>query len=156
MGLTASAQPTLTWFLPDDDSVPLEFSVYTIEPSGDYGLIHLQMLPYTPGINQYQLPVELAPDTRYLWQLVLQCNPNRPSSALIYEAELEFVPPVENAIAEGSPVLELSKTYAKAGYWYDAISVLGPGQQSDVADMRAALLNDLVLAEAALDSSNSQ
>ncbi|MEM8611373.1 MAG: DUF928 domain-containing protein [Cyanobacteria bacterium P01_H01_bin.105] len=156
VGLTASAQPTLTWFLPEEDSVPVEFSVYAIDASGNYELAHLQMLPYEPGINQYQPPIELEADTRYLWQLVLQCNPNRPSSALVYEAELEFVPIVASAVSMSATVLEKSETYARAGYWYDAISVLGQGQQSDISDMRTALLNDLAILEDAIASANDR
>ncbi|MEM7062091.1 MAG: DUF928 domain-containing protein [Cyanobacteria bacterium P01_B01_bin.77] len=150
VGITASAQPQLTWFLPEEEPVPMEFSVYTVNSAGSYELEHLQMLTYESGITQYQLPVELEPGTRYIWQLVLECNPNRPSAALVYQAEMEFVPMVGNAMPATATALEKSEIYAKAGYWYDAISVLGHGQQPDVLTMRTALLNDLEIVEAAI------
>ncbi|EKU98581.1 protein of unknown function DUF928 [Leptolyngbya sp. PCC 7375] len=152
VGITANAQPQLTWFLPDDEPVPVEFSFYAIDASGSYELEHLQMLSYEPGINQYQPPVELQSGTRYLWQLVLQCNPNRPSSALVYEAEIEFVPMSVSAISTTATASEKAETYAMAGYWYDAISILGQGEQPDVVAMRRALLNDLAILEDAIAS----
>lgn len=154
VGITANAQPQLTWFLPEEEPVPVEFSVYTVDTAGSYELEHLQMLTYASGITQYQLPVELEQGTRYIWQLVLECNPNRPSAALVYQAEMEFVPMVGNAMPATATVLEQSEIYAKAGYWYDAISVLGHGQQPDVLTMRRVLLNDLEIVEAAISAPN--
>lgn len=152
VGLTASAQPQLTWFLPEEEPVPMEFSFYAMGPAGSYELEHLQMLTYEPGIAQYQLPVELEPGTRYIWQLVLECNPNRPSEALVYQAEMEFVPMVGNAMPATATALEKSEIYARAGYWYDAIAVLGPSQQPDALAMRRALLSDLEIVEAELST----
>ncbi|MBE9066996.1 DUF928 domain-containing protein [Leptolyngbya cf. ectocarpi LEGE 11479] len=152
VGITANAQPQLTWFLPEEKPVPVEFSFYTMGPAGSYELEHVQMLTYEPGITQYQLPVELEPGTRYIWQLVLECNPNRPAAALVYQAEMEFVPMVGNAMPATATTLEKSEIYARAGYWYDAIAVLGYGQQPDVLTMRRALLNDLELVEAEISA----
>lgn len=157
VGITAESRPTFTWFLPNDESVPVEFSFYRLGTAGSDDLKHIETLTYEAGINQYQLPleVELEPGERYLWQLVLYCNPNRPSTALVYEAEVDFVPILENSIQiVDMAVHEQAQLLAEAGYWYDAIATLGTSQQSDISAMRSVLLDDLAIAEQAIAPSN--
>lgn len=154
VGLTAAARPTLTWYLPDGEPVPVKLNVYSLGAEDSYEHKHGQPLVYVPGINQYQLPIALEPGTRYLWELILECKPNRPSADLIYDAEIEFVPMVDNSgqtLEMAVTMVEKAEAFARADYWYDAISVLGTGQEPGVLEMRAALLNDLALLE---DSAN--
>ena len=56
----------------------------------------------------------------------------------------------EYTVPPTATVLEKSETYARAGYWYDAIAILGRDQQPDVDAMRRALLNDLAILEDAI------
>lgn len=165
VGLTATSQPTLTWLLPDDQPVPVELSLYelaaevTPDPTDIYDTKYLETVAYQPGLNQFLLPQELAlePNKRYMWQLVLYCNPNRPSSALIYEAELEYMPmgaSTQTELATAPSNVEKAKVFAGAGYWYDAIAVLGAGQQTDTAEMRTNLFNDLTLLENSMADEN--
>lgn len=150
VGTTANSRPTLTWFLPEDEPVPVEFSVYSLPLEDADVLQHVATVPYSAGFNQYQLPVTLEEDTRYVWQLVLYCNPNRPSTALLYQAEIDFIPAAAASAPQGAAI-EQAKEWAAAGYWYDAIAALGTSQQTDVVELRQALLEDLTLLEITTD-----
>ncbi len=151
-GETATALPTFTWFLPDDAPVLIEFSLYALHSSGSIELKHSKILPYESGLVQYQLPAEAAIETEknYMWQVVLHCDPNRPSQSLVYESEVVFTSNSQ-VVASTESTIEQSRALAEAGYWYDAIAVLGTSETLEVAEMRAILLNDLVLLEAAIN-----
>jgi len=157
IGKTADATPTFTWALPNDDSVPVEFTLYSLQPSGELAVHHSAEPAYTPGLSQYEVPAEneLTANQPYMWQMVLHCNPNRPSQALVYEGEIELMPYVAEALPSGS-VVEQAMVWAEAGYWYDAIAALGTSEAPDVAQMREALLNDLAIAEDAITEMASE
>jgi len=148
VGKTADSTPTFMWTLPEEAAVPVEFTLYALQPSGELAVHHSAELAYTPGLSQYELPAENALDANqpYLWQMVLHCNPNRPSQALVYEREIELIPYLTGALPSGSTV-EQAMVWAEAGYWYDAIAALGTSEARNVAQMREALLNDLKLIE---------
>ncbi len=152
VGKTATATPTFTWFLPDDNPVPVDFSLYALQPLGTLALHHSASLTYEPGISQYQLPAAVALDANraYLWQIIVHCNPNRPSQSLVYEAEVERVPDASTLdLSQGA--VKNARVLAAAGYWYDAIAALGSHEAADVAQVRAVLLNDVALLESAMN-----
>lgn len=152
IGETATESPTLTWFLPDETPVPAELNLYALQPSGSLSLHHSETLSYEAGISQYALPAEAALEANqvYLWQMILHCNPNRPSQSLVYEAEVVFVPrSVDTQLA--SSAAEQARIWAETGYWYDAIAALGTSEAPEIETVRSALLNDLNLLEAAME-----
>lgn len=155
IGKTTTASPTFTWFLPDDAPVPVEFSLYALQPTGALELRHSESLIYGPGFRQYQLPDEAAMETNqsYMWQLILHCNPNRPSQSLVYEAEVAFVPDSQTLTSMITPTGQ-SRVLAEAGYWYDAIAVLGTDEAPDITQMRNILMGDLAFIEETLDNSS--
>lgn len=151
VGETATNVPTLTWFFPDEMPVPVELNLYALQPSGVLALHHSSDLAYEPGVSQYALPTDAAlePNQSYLWQMILHCNPNRPSQSLVYEAEVEFVPSTVALSSMGSAI-EQARELAKTGYWYDAITALGTSEAPEIEAVRSVLLNDLNLLEAAM------
>ncbi|MEO1351462.1 MAG: DUF928 domain-containing protein [Cyanobacteria bacterium J06635_15] len=156
VGRTAENRPVFTWFLPDDDPVPVEFSLYSLQTSGSVELQHSGTLAYEAGLTRYQLPsgAVLEANQTYLWQVVLHCNPNRPSTALVYEAEIEFMPMSEaltQTLGTETVAAERSRIFAEAGYWYDAIAAVGTSQMPDALEMRSVLINDLALLEEAVE-----
>ncbi|MBE9191075.1 DUF928 domain-containing protein [Gloeocapsopsis crepidinum LEGE 06123] len=126
-GQTVSSHPTFAWFVPDTESYPLEFRLYRYEVSGDRTLIQKIQLQSDRGIMSFSLPLDtpLVAGQRYHWQVVLLCNPNRPSSALVTGADLDVVAtPHELAskLATTNIPQQRSHLYASAGLWYDALS----------------------------------
>ncbi|PIG93682.1 DUF928 domain-containing protein [Gloeocapsopsis sp. IPPAS B-1203] len=127
-GQTVSSHPTFAWFVPDTESHPLEFRLYRYEASGDRALIQKIQLQSDRGIMSLSLPLDTPPlvtGQKYHWRVVLLCNPNRPSSALVTGADLDVVAtPHELAskLATTNNPQQRSHLYASAGLWYDALS----------------------------------
>lgn len=127
VGHTASTHPTFAWFVPDSQSYPVEFRLYQYEPNGDRTRIQAVMLQSQPGIMSLSLPKEqpgLTVGQRYRWQVVIFCNPNRPSSALVAEADIDVVempPALVGELSATSNSLERADLYAESGLWYDAL-----------------------------------
>ncbi|MBD2776915.1 DUF928 domain-containing protein [Iningainema tapete] len=128
-GQTVSTQPTFAWFVPDVESHLMEFSLYEYGTSGKGKFLKKINLQSSSGIMQLSLAKEnyrLSIGQKYLWQIALLCNPNRPSQDLVAAAVIEVVampPPVTNALAQTKEPLKQAELYAEAGLWYDAISL---------------------------------
>lgn len=137
VGQTVSSHPTLVWYVPDADPMSLEFFLYDITEPRQRQLIYKSEMVSTPGIMSTSLPSEqsgLEAGRRYFWQVVLLCNPNRPSSALVASAELEVVAPSMDLGGQINQISGIESTdpnafyqrrsalYAEAGIWYDAIA----------------------------------
>lgn len=151
VGQTSSPRPTFAWFVPDSQSYPLEFRLYQYEPSGDRTKIQAINLQSQPGIMTLSLPeaqLELTVGQRYRWQVVLLCNPNRPSEALVAEADIDVVEmpsALAGELAAKHNSLEKAALYAESGLWYDA---LGEALQPTARTTLQSLLVDLASIEA--------
>ncbi|PPS45662.1 DUF928 domain-containing protein [Chroococcidiopsis sp. TS-821] len=127
-GQTVSSHPTFAWFVPDAESYPLEFRLYRYEAGGDRTIIRKIQLQSQRGIMSLALPVDTPPlvvGQRYNWQVILLCNPNRPSSAIVAGADLDVVATPNNLatiLATANNPQQKVNTYASAGLWYDALS----------------------------------
>jgi hypothetical protein len=137
VGHTVSPRPTLAWFVPEEQPIPIEIFIYDITDANPRDLIYKTELTSTPGLMTFTLPVEspgLEVGHRYFWQVVLLCNPNRPSSALIATAEFDVISPSSEIEAQMHPLNRViyddlgtfyrqrSRLYADSGVWYDAIA----------------------------------
>jgi hypothetical protein len=60
----------------------------------------------------------------YRWQVIIFCNPNRPSTALVTEALVKVVqinPTLKKQLATTNDPLEKAELLAKSNFWYDAL-----------------------------------
>jgi hypothetical protein len=129
VGQTVSLQPTLAWFIPNSETREIQFSIYEYADSKSK-LIYRKQMQSSSGIMKLSLANEktnLSVGKKYLWQVALLCNPNRPSEDLLVRAEIEVVPmplDLQNQISQTKEVLKRSELYAKQGFWYDALTEL--------------------------------
>lgn len=169
VGQTISTHPTFAWYVPtlpatnatNSLSIPVEFQLYTPTATGQQ-VIYETQLPGTSGIMSLSVPDDqpgLEVGKIYHWQVVLLCNPNRPSSALVTGAQIEVV--------DASQFPELSQTddldttdrsqqanrYAEAGLWYDAIA---EAVRSPVTTALQTVEQDLLTSLAQLEADNGQ
>lgn len=169
VGRTLSSHPTLAWFVPDEQPMPLELSIYDITEEGQRQLVYRTEMSSTEGVMALTLPedyVGLEIGHRYTWQVVLLCNPNRPSSALVASTEMEVIPhtadldtqlrQLNEAEDVGSDRFyqERSKLYANAGIWYDAIAdALQQSSSSEISSI-LTLLDELAQYESSQNTPN--
>ncbi|WP_313926757.1 DUF928 domain-containing protein [Microcoleus sp. FACHB-1515] len=152
VGQTIAPHPTFMWFVPDEQPFSIEFYLYQQQVSGEQ-LIYQVNRSSTPGMMSLTLPTAepaLQVGQRYRWQVVLLCNPNSPSSALVADAEVEIARPsaeLETAFASTINPAARANLLAEFGLWYDAIAVADPEEQIN-------LLTNLSAIEAANGSSN--
>lgn len=159
VGQTISTHPTFAWFVPDSQPFQVEFRLFEYS-SGHRQPIQDVDLQSSPGIMTWSMPPEqpgLTVGQRYFWQVVVHCNPNRPSSALVAGAELEVVEilaDLEMELGTASDGLTRARLYGEAGLWYDAFNeVLAAGQSAAARDARLSLLDDLANLEATTELS---
>lgn len=158
VGQTVSTSPIVAWFVPDSDSFPLEFFLYEYDGDNERKILH-QNLQSSPGIMNLSLP-NLTVGKQYRWQVVLLCNPNRPSSALITGATIEVMampPALKTQLEVTNNPLEEANLYAESGFWYDAFgAVLESTEDLNAKDLGLSLLENLVSLEALSDLESAQ
>ncbi|MDY7015245.1 MAG: DUF928 domain-containing protein [Cyanobacteriota bacterium] len=153
VGRTSSQHPTFAWFVPDDSaSRPIEFTIYEWVRGGrptEVRRVSLQSLPGVMALSpfsQNELGLELGKE--YRWQVILHCDPDNPSTALVSEASIEIVElpaAVQTQLNGTADRAEKAEIYAEAGLWYDALAeALSLAEPSKLGEMGSMLLNDLV------------
>ena len=127
VGQTVSAHPEFTWYLPPvDNNIPVIFQLLTKNSNGLSTAVHTQELPYTAGYTTYQLPTnapKLTNNQEYEWEVIVNCEPNRPSRAIVLNGSIEKVavsPTLSQALATATTAEEKALAYGQAGLWYDA------------------------------------
>lgn len=130
IGQTNSNHPTLVWFVPDQESYPVELQLSEYSPesaSGKGNTLFKVTLKSRPGIMSYSLPknqLGLAPGQKYVWQVAILCNPNRPSEDLVVSTEIMVVNTptrLQKQLTTVSDSQAKANLYAEAGLWYDAL-----------------------------------
>lgn len=151
VGQTVSTHPTFAWFVPDTQPYPLEFQLYQQNASGKRQEIYKASLQSTPQFMKISLPKQrgLSVGQKYVWQVILMCNPNETSEALVTKAEIEVVAPskaIEQQLAIVKPT-QKAKIYAASGLWYDAWAE-ALNTKDLKKDFQLQLLEDLARSEA--------
>jgi Domain of Unknown Function (DUF928) len=119
VGQTISTHPTVAWLISSPSSLPMELRLYQYDSETDQQLIYQIEMQSTSGIMSWSLPNSesaLVIGQRYRWQVILFCDPNRPSSALVADAELEVVTPsltLEEDLADTSDRPSRAELYAE-------------------------------------------
>ena len=97
VGQSSATNPTFTWYIPDQESYPLEFWLYKFDPSSYGGKgkqVYQAKLQSSSGIMTHALPtqqVSLSPGKTYIWQVAVICNPNSPSQSLVVNNQVKIV-----------------------------------------------------------------
>lgn len=147
---TFSIQPTLTWFV--GDNAPYDITLQLYEYTGDQwvALKDVDLGPSQQGYSSYLLPdtTRLTVGGLYRWDIVMLCDPARPSRNIVNVAYFEVVRPPAGLEQSADTLLAQAQEYATAGFWYEAIALLTSAQPTPAAiDYRNALLRDLAEAE---------
>ncbi|NEQ83182.1 MAG: DUF928 domain-containing protein [Moorea sp. SIO2I5] len=160
IGKTVSTHPTFAWFIPDAESLPMKFQIYQDDVNENPQPIQNIELQTTPGIMTHSLSQDelgLSVGQRYLWQVVIICEPNHPSSAITAQAYIDVVqesPDLKIALAAATNPVDRADIYADRGFWYDGFGeVVGFGDDARHRELIRDLLTDLAKIEA---SENSQ
>lgn len=153
IGQTVSSHPTFAWFVQDTKPYPLAFQLYETGTS-DRRLVYETELQSQPGIMHFTLPQQqpgLQVGKRYLWQVVMVCNPNRPADSSVAETELmvvELPAALKSQLATRDRASRVNR-YAAAGFWYDAMAeALQIAESQQNKTLTIALLQDLASLEA--------
>lgn len=155
-GNTTLAQPTFWFYSPypqaADYSVRFELRR---DGSGESVYKTSLVLPNQPGIVSLQLPntVSLDVDQRYRWFLTVDCKPLSDATPVSVEGVILRVPissSLSQSLANAS-ALEQASLYAKAGVWYDALTILAKLRQQNpqAATAWQTLMQDVGLSELA-------
>lgn len=152
VGQTATVRPTFAWFVPNSRPLPMEFTLREYVPGSKPKLAQKMKvsLQSTPGIMKLTLPSDepgLVMGKRYIWQVAISCDRNKPSKDLVANAEIEVVemsPALKRQLSTTMDRLKMADFYASAGLWYDALrEALGPAEDSRLREVASTLLEDL-------------
>lgn len=150
LGQTVSNRPTFTWYLPEIEAdFPVKFRLLAPDTDGVPISIYETTLDYTPGFVTHWLPVPvpaLSQGIEYRWQVIIECNPARPSQALIQERLFEVVPQtpeLAQVLAAATTDAERAIAYGQAGAWYEAILPVVHATSAEDRNVRTGLLTDL-------------
>ncbi len=152
VGQTTASHPTFLWYIPESDSYPLRFQLYEKSATGKQ-LLYTTQLQSIPGLMQHTLPPNqagLAKGRRYSWQVILLCNPNRPSTAVVAGAEVDMVsvPTIlSNSLASITQPEHRSRLYAESGFWYDALAEISKTENITLSAAKTSLIQDLITLE---------
>lgn len=155
---TSSTHPTLAWFVRDSQPQAMKFRLYEYQDNHeDVQLLLEQSYQSQSGILVWSLPAnlpKLGVGKRYLWQVELVCNPNRPSSNLYAEAEFEVVaiqPDLATQLAEATNARDRIQLYSQADLWYDALGLILKQSAPNPEVSLESLLEQGVLSEPELE-----
>jgi Domain of Unknown Function (DUF928) len=92
VGQSQSSQPTIAWFVPPQQAnCPGLLTMYRFQ-GGKRDRLWITEIINQSGLNQLSLTATQAlKPGEYIWQLVLECNANRPSKNPVIEAGLGIV-----------------------------------------------------------------
>ncbi|MEL7352300.1 MAG: DUF928 domain-containing protein [Cyanobacteria bacterium J06649_5] len=126
VGQTISTQPTLTWFVSDDTAYDMALQLYEYSQDQWVKLSEVDLGPSQRGYSAYRLPetTPLKVGGLYRWQIILECDPARPSRNKVEIAQFEVVSAPANLDVASATSLAAAQQYAAAGFWYDAIALL--------------------------------
>lgn len=151
IGLTQSLQPMLAWFVPS--TVPYGTTLQLYEYVEDsWTLISEQSLGQSHyGYTSYTLPTPLNVSSLYRWNVILSCDPSRPSSDRVAGAQFEIVSPPVGSAPTQTDALQQASRYAASGLWYDAVATLST---TEATTDQTAYLSDLLLSLSATEEAD--
>lgn len=153
IGRSTAQQPIFTWFVPRDSaSKPMRFALYEWVPRGKPSFVREIALQSSAGVMKLSTDLALQAGKTYLWQVIVQCDPDNPSGDLVSEGNIEIVAmpaDVKSKLDRARDGAERANIYAEAGLWYDAIAeALKLAETSKLGAVGSALINELAQSEA--------
>lgn len=127
---TISNNPIFAWFIRDSQPRQMQFRLYQEDSATqDYELvkeIKHKNFQSKAGIMVLPMPknIRLSQGKKYLWQVELICDRNRPSANLFAEAELEIAPMqpnLEKQLKQTANPDDKAMLFAKNGFEHDAL-----------------------------------
>jgi hypothetical protein len=126
MGITASEQPSLYWFISNATSLPVEVAI--MDPQGVKPLLEKRLTgPVEKGVHRIdlaELGVRLSPGVAYRWSVTVIPDANRRSRDILAAATIERadVPADVRAKFQQTRKEDMPALYAEAGLWYEALA----------------------------------
>jgi uncharacterized protein DUF928 len=163
IGITTQEQPSLFWF--QSKPADAKFELTLLQENKVKPIVQVLIERSTKaGIQRLKLSdhgAKLAPGVEYQWVVALVTDPNNRSSDLVASGVIKRVEPsadLKAKIAKAAPA-SLAGTYAEAGIWYDALSVLSDQieaqpENKSLRETRTDLLRQVGL-KAAADSESA-
>lgn len=143
VGETSRTQPTVAWYVPDAESIPVEFRIYAYGAEGQLQAppLYEMTLDSQPGIMSFTLPQEqaLTVGQTYYWQVALLCDPAHPSEDLVVGTELEVIAPSSDTPTP----------------WYDLLAEAIEPEPDSMAAPLLTLIADLAAIEQNLSSATT-
>ncbi|NET31581.1 MAG: DUF928 domain-containing protein [Cyanothece sp. SIO1E1] len=151
---TVSRRPTFAWFVRDPGSWQMKFRLYQYDPVTEAAKLmteikdsHFRSVSGIMVLSLSEMIPALEIGQRYLWQVELICDPNRPSSNLFAEAEIEVVEQPDQIVG----VVD-ANAYAEVELWHDAMAAaLTPMgvvfKQEPLTSVMVALLDQVAIDE---------
>ena len=155
VGQATSSYPSFAWFLPKHQSLPIEFSIYELNDDNQASKqVFRDKLPNASGVMNIELREHkqaLKLGKRYVWQVEVLCNPNRPSRNIVVSAEIDIVElpsSLKAALSKTDSPLQRANLYAEAGMWYDALKeALAAENNLELAIVTLGLMEELAYLE---------
>ncbi len=122
---TVSARPTFLFLVKSKPERTVRFSL--VEPGRSQPLWEQELIVEKTGILSVSIPahVSLKIDKKYVWNLVVVCNPTRPSENWYIRAMVKRIP-LSQQLAEkldrANSYYERASIFALSGIWYDALA----------------------------------
>lgn len=152
-GLTASASPTLYYFVSQAVTQPVTLSIRA--PNQARPIVEASLTPprgagvYAISLATYR--VQLQPGVQYTWSVSVSVDPKSPSSDVVASATMMRIaadPAVDAAVRAATPGRR-AVIYAQAGLWYDAAAAAAEAENTDGRAAFNALLDQAGLGVAA-------
>ncbi|MEM1394470.1 MAG: DUF928 domain-containing protein [Cyanobacteria bacterium P01_H01_bin.150] len=155
---TISSNPIFAWFIRDSQPRQMQFRLYQEDSATqEYELVKEikdKGFQSKAGIMVLSMPknVRLSQGKKYLWQVELVCDRNRPSANLFAEAELEIAPmepTLKNKLKQAVNPDDKAMLFAKNGFEYDALMTVLARHKTSTSvkprtkQLKLALLNQI-------------
>jgi hypothetical protein len=149
-GVTATATPTLLYFVSRPVTWPTQFTISApMQPAP----VLETTIPSPRAAGIYALRpgdyrVRLSPGIVYTWSVSIVLDPRAWSRNIVASGTIVFDPTVDSAAA-AMPPLRRAALLAGAGVWYDAVAAAAEAQNLDRHAALDALIREVGLTEAA-------
>lgn len=125
VGKTATATPTLYWYIPQTTATEGEFVLLDQDKNEVYQTSFV--LPSKPGVVKLSIPAKLLkPSNSYSWSFMIICdsqyrNRDKYVEGVIEYAELDSV--IKSQLEQQTP-LEQAKLYAENKIWFETLNTI--------------------------------
>ncbi|MGC2412828.1 MAG: DUF928 domain-containing protein, partial [Stellaceae bacterium] len=150
-GVTATATPTLLYFVSRPVTWPAQFTISApMQPTP----VLETTIPSPRAAGIYTLRpgdyrVRLSPGIVYTWSVSIVIDPRAWSRNIVASGTIVYDPTVDISAAAAMPPLRRAAAYAGAGVWYDAVAAAAEAQNLDRHAALDALIKEVGLTEAA-------